>query len=170
MAGRREETRTKIVSSAKTLFIRQGFKGTSTRQISEAAGISEMTLFRHFQSKDEIFNAVLQPVVDYLDNLQIDEGEHYTVQVRELLQNRLSFLCEERELVRFAIMEGFLNPGGLNPAEEAAKKIGNLLAPVGGEKQELYVRLIMGYVLTWIFLPDTCEENPHLDELVELLK
>lgn len=170
MARKPEETRNKIVSSAKTLFIKQGYRGTGTKQIAVEAGISEMTLFRHFATKESIYHAVIQPLIDFLDKLQLEEASQYRMQIRNLLQDRLSFLCDERELVRFAIMEGYLMPGGFNPAEEAAKKIRNLLAPVGEERQELYLRLIMGYVLTWIFLPDNCKDNPHLDELVDLLE
>jgi AcrR family transcriptional regulator len=170
MARNPEETRNKIISSAKMLFIKQGYRGTGTKQIAEQAGVSEMTLFRHFAAKEHIYSAVVQPLIDFLERLELKEAADFRVQIRELLQDRLMFLCEERELVRFAIMEGYLTPGGFNPAAEAAQKIGNLLAPVGGEKQELYLRLIMGYVLTWIFLPDNCDENPQLDELVELLK
>jgi AcrR family transcriptional regulator len=170
MVRRPEETRKKIVSSAKKLFIKQGYKGTGTKQIAEEAGVSEMTLFRHFSTKEGIYNAVVQPLIDFLDNLQFEEAADFRVQIRELLQDRLSFLCDERDLVRFAIMEGYLGSEGFNPAAEAAQKIRDLLAPVEEERRELSVRLVMGYVLTWIFLPDNCRDSPHLDKLVDLLE
>ncbi len=49
-----------IVQAAAQLFSRQGYHGTSTREIARVAEISENTLFRHFERKEEIFWAVLR--------------------------------------------------------------------------------------------------------------
>lgn len=166
----RLETRTKITSAAKELFIKKGFKGTSTRQIAEKAGISEMTLFRHFPTKDTVFNAVVQPLIDFLDNLEFKEQDELKLQIKELLQDRLSFLCEERDLVRFVIMESYLSTERINPISQAADKIRNLLSSFDVSKRELYLRLIMGYILTWIFLPEKCEGSPDLEQIIDLLQ
>ena len=54
-----ERTR-KIVQAAAQLFARQGYHGTSTREIARLADISENTLFRHFEHKEDIFWSALQ--------------------------------------------------------------------------------------------------------------
>jgi len=41
------------------LFSEQGFDGTSTRAIAEAAGVNEALIFRHFRSKEDLFWSVL---------------------------------------------------------------------------------------------------------------
>ncbi len=41
----------KIVHAAAQLFARQGYHGTSTREIARIAEVSENTLFRHFACK-----------------------------------------------------------------------------------------------------------------------
>ncbi len=41
------------------LFSEQGFDGTTTREIAEAAGVNEAIIFRHFGSKEELYWAVV---------------------------------------------------------------------------------------------------------------
>lgn len=53
-------TRAAVVDAALTLFARHGFAGTSVRAIAGAVGVSEAALYRHFPSKQAIFDEVLQ--------------------------------------------------------------------------------------------------------------
>src|SRR5256885_2906940 len=55
-ADRREQ----ILEAATQLFARQGFQGTTTKQISEQTGVTEALIFRHFASKDELYWAVIE--------------------------------------------------------------------------------------------------------------
>jgi AcrR family transcriptional regulator len=57
-----DERRQAIVDSAVPLFARKGFDGTTTRELAEAAGISEALLFRHFPSKQLLYREILQQV------------------------------------------------------------------------------------------------------------
>ncbi len=50
----------RLVEAAVQLFARQGFSGTSTREIARLADVNEASLFRHFASKQELFWAALQ--------------------------------------------------------------------------------------------------------------
>lgn len=52
--SRRERTRQGILRAALDLFEEQGYTETTTAQIAAAAGVSEMTVFRHFASKDRL--------------------------------------------------------------------------------------------------------------------
>lgn len=42
------------------LFARQGFEGTTTRQIAERAHVNEAILFRHFRHKEDLYWAVIE--------------------------------------------------------------------------------------------------------------
>jgi AcrR family transcriptional regulator len=55
-----DERRQAIVDAAVPLFARKGFAGTTTRELAEAAGISEALLFRHFPSKQLLYREILQ--------------------------------------------------------------------------------------------------------------
>ena len=54
------EARSRIIKAAVALFARQGFHGTSTREIARLADVSEVTIFRYFECKDNIFWSALQ--------------------------------------------------------------------------------------------------------------
>jgi AcrR family transcriptional regulator len=47
-------TRERIVSAASRLFVRNGWDGTTTREIAVAAGVAAGTLFNYFQSKEAV--------------------------------------------------------------------------------------------------------------------
>jgi len=71
-----DERRKAIVTAAVPLFARKGFAGTTTRELAEAAGISEALLFRHFPSKQLLYREILQlgcegdPALERLATLQ----------------------------------------------------------------------------------------------------
>ena len=55
-----DERRKAIVTAAVPLFARKGFAGTTTKELAEAAGISEALLFRHFPSKKHLYEEILR--------------------------------------------------------------------------------------------------------------
>src|SRR6266403_1929290 len=55
-----DERRKAIVAAAVPLFARRGFAGTTTKELAEAAGISEALLFRHFPSKKHLYGEILR--------------------------------------------------------------------------------------------------------------
>lgn len=57
MAG--EERREQILRVAVSLFSNHGFRGTTTKEIAQAAGVSEAMVFRHFATKEELYAALL---------------------------------------------------------------------------------------------------------------
>jgi AcrR family transcriptional regulator len=56
----REERRRQIIEAAATLFSRKGFRGTTTREIAGAVGVSEAMLFKHFATKEELYAAIIE--------------------------------------------------------------------------------------------------------------
>ena len=64
-------TRAALMAAAFELFARQGYEQTTVAQIAEAAGVTEMTFYRHFGSKDQLL------VDDPYDPL-IAEGDRRT--------------------------------------------------------------------------------------------
>ncbi len=54
------DRRQQIVEVATQLFARQGYEGTTTRQIAEAADVNEAIIFRHFSTKEDLYWAVIE--------------------------------------------------------------------------------------------------------------
>lgn len=59
-AAERSVTEVRLVEAAVQLFSRQGFKGTSTRDIAHLARVNEVTLFRYFAKKTDLFWAAAE--------------------------------------------------------------------------------------------------------------
>lgn len=57
MAG--EARRQQILLVAMRLFSQRGFRGTTTKEIAQGAGVSEAMVFRHFATKDALYSAIL---------------------------------------------------------------------------------------------------------------
>jgi TetR/AcrR family transcriptional regulator, transcriptional repressor for nem operon len=58
--GRKDESRSKIVRSARRLFNRFGFDAVSIEQIMADAGLTHGGFYRHFAGKDDLYAEVLQ--------------------------------------------------------------------------------------------------------------
>lgn len=63
-----EERRRVILEAAREVFSRSGLKGARTRELAQAAGINQATLFEHFKSKEELFiAAVIEPMQNLME-------------------------------------------------------------------------------------------------------
>lgn len=54
MTTRRERTHARLLECALELFERQGYEQTTVAQIAQAAGVTQMTFFRHYPSKENL--------------------------------------------------------------------------------------------------------------------
>ncbi len=57
-------TRQRLLDAAARVFALQGFEGATTREIAQEAKVNEVTLFRLFQTKENLQDAVLRHVFD----------------------------------------------------------------------------------------------------------
>ncbi len=54
-----EARRSAIIKAVRCVFAEKGFHGTTTRELAQAAGVSEALLFKHFPNKEALFTAML---------------------------------------------------------------------------------------------------------------
>lgn len=54
------QRREQILNAATEVFSRNGFQGTTLRQLARRAGISEATIYQHFASKEALYDAILE--------------------------------------------------------------------------------------------------------------
>ncbi len=55
-----DERRASIVASAIKLFAEKGFRGTTTRELAAALGVTEPVLYQHFQTKEDLYRAIIE--------------------------------------------------------------------------------------------------------------
>ncbi len=86
-SNRKQETSEKIITVAIDLFSKNGYNGVTTEEIAREAGFSEKTLFRHFQSKQNL----LEKAIDRY---------HYGEEMRSIFESKLVWsLKEDLELI-----------------------------------------------------------------------
>ncbi len=54
-----EERHQHLIRAAIRLFSQKGLRGTTTRQLAQAARVSEALLYQHFETKDEFYEAII---------------------------------------------------------------------------------------------------------------
>ena len=54
-----EERRAAIVHAACRLFAERGFRGTTTRELAAAVGVTEPVLYEHFRTKRDLYSAII---------------------------------------------------------------------------------------------------------------
>ena len=54
-----EDRRRQLIQVAIRLFSQKGFRGTTTKEIAQAAKINEAMIFRHFATKEDLYSAIL---------------------------------------------------------------------------------------------------------------
>src|SRR5689334_4907901 len=72
---KKNNTEQRILEAAVQLFARQGFSGTSTREIARLADVNETSVFRHFPHKQDLFWAALQSRLQHVrPRRELEEG------------------------------------------------------------------------------------------------
>jgi AcrR family transcriptional regulator len=59
-----KDTKIRIMDAAMDLFSEKGFKSTTTRSIAEKAGVNELTIFRHFGTKENLLSKAIDHSFD----------------------------------------------------------------------------------------------------------
>ena len=75
---RESDTKHKILNAAQYLFAREGFKGTSLRDITGMAGVNIAAINYHFGSKEALLKAVLERKLIPLNEIRIERLKSVT--------------------------------------------------------------------------------------------
>ena len=60
-----KDTKERILSAALEMFSQNGYAGTNIRELSASLGMGKSSLYRHFESKEAIWNALLDEMIAY---------------------------------------------------------------------------------------------------------
>lgn len=127
-----------LLDAARTLFARQDYRNTTTRDIADTAGVLEHLLFRQFGSKASLFNeAVVVPFLRIVDDLNgrwdsLEPGpENSEAVAREFLGALYDLFMDNRGLVMTlwtadALTEEELQETGIVEIDRALGILGQL--------------------------------------------
>ncbi|MEM9908074.1 MAG: TetR/AcrR family transcriptional regulator [Cyanobacteria bacterium P01_D01_bin.44] len=110
--SQQDDTQKRILKAAQRLFARQGYGGTTTRDLAQAAGVAEGTLFRHFENKKAILIEVAtQGWVELLTDLltELSEMASYKA-VAQVMRRRMLNLAANTDMLRVCFMEAQFHP------------------------------------------------------------
>lgn len=169
----REERRKQILESALKVFIEKGYNGSTTIDIAKEAAISEVTLFRYFDSKKQIFMDAIEPILitSLKESLVQSKGLEPIEKLEYILRDRIKFISEHSEVIRLILMESQVNPEVAD--FDFIKQITSMLKDsikdtgIDLEDEDFSTRLIMGSILSFLYLPKI--ENKEIDAYVRKL-
>ena len=68
-------TREVILEKALDMFSERGYEGTNLRELSEQVGITKSALYKHFDSKEDIWNSTMEYYDDYYSKRAVNRNE-----------------------------------------------------------------------------------------------
>lgn len=114
----------RILDAAVELFARQGFTGSTTREIARLADVNESSLFRYFPTKRDLFRAAVRSRIQHLrlsEQLQtsLQDRQPPCLVVPLIVEEMVRLTMQDPELVRllfFSMLE--LRPGAEDVCRE----------------------------------------------------
>lgn len=104
-------TKDKIIREAIRLFAEKGFKGTTTKEIADSAGINEALIFRHFSTKRELYSAIIKYKIDNQEGIELPVKKYGNTKddwliFEELANNIISYVRNDPEFIRLLYFSG----------------------------------------------------------------
>jgi AcrR family transcriptional regulator len=130
---KKAESRRRILDSAREVFFRDGFMAANLDEVADKAGVAKGTLYRYFESKAELYVAVLA-----------HNGAIFEEKMRATLSPDLSPAEQVRKTARFYFDHYVANPDYFQIfwAIENQSVIGELPAPVLDEVARLWEQCV----------------------------
>ncbi|KAF5045264.1 hypothetical protein SDC9_48557 [bioreactor metagenome] len=104
-----EDTRERILNAAREVFSKKGYAGSTTKEISLVAEVAEITLFRHFETKNNLFcetisKFIVKPMLNF-NSLQINSEQV----IQRIIEERTYTLRKNKDLFICTIYEAQYN-------------------------------------------------------------
>jgi len=153
-----------ILNAAMKVFVEKGFKGSTTIEIAKAADISEVTLFRYFKSKQEIFLQGIEPILfNTLEgSLNSEYAESSGAKLENILYERISLISKNYQIVKLILSEESLlsELGSNNYTTMIIQTLKTMLEKIGVSvnDKDFNIRLLMGSILSFLYMPEENEE------------
>jgi AcrR family transcriptional regulator len=137
----RDDTEARILAAAAGLFARSGFAGVSTRDIAAAAGVNEVTIFRHFPHKRDLYLATLESAFR-----QVKLSRELLAKVAEA-QDAKSVLTQTFALISAGLTQ---TPDLLRLVQFSALELDSAVKLILRRHLGEYVEVVARYLQPWI--------------------
>jgi len=167
--------RERILEAALDLFSKNGFYATTTRKIAQEADVNEVTLFRHFNSKMDLFQEILGIVrqvgfnTDWLKDIDLEPVEAIRFSIEKALNNAKDHPRKFRILM-YALLdrvEGFEDQyvkeqltGGYEFLIETFQKLKQLERLRSDLEPQILASLLMAQMIATIQFRNLFKEHP----------
>ena len=104
---RTQDSRDEILKAAMRLFAMRGFHETSMSEVARAASVSKALIFWHFKTKEELFMAVLNRLLEpyFIDFAEEAGALDEKSQLLRLIELYLVFVRENASSIRFFVAQ-----------------------------------------------------------------
>ncbi|MDX9691738.1 MAG: helix-turn-helix domain-containing protein [Acholeplasmataceae bacterium] len=102
-----KEKKVLILDASLEVFTEKGYTLATTLEISKRAGVSEMTLFRHFQTKNNLFIESIKQAIgeSIVENLVMDIDQTLRDFIRLLMHEKMLMISNHTALIKMLIRE-----------------------------------------------------------------
>lgn len=130
-AGKRDENKEKtqqaILAAALDLFSKKGFHGTTTRAISQKAGIAEGTLFNYFRTKEDLalyfFEQELLKLITWFENSEEVRQASLPEKLFALIHHHLEQIEPHQDFIGAIYLRALQPSSKLNPLSLERREI-----------------------------------------------
>jgi AcrR family transcriptional regulator len=113
-----KDTQKLIIEASLEVFSEKGYTSATTLEISKKANVSEMTLFRHFQTKHNLFIIAIKQAIgaSIIENHNVNLTLKSDEFIKQVLHEKLLIISKQNKMIKMLIRETLAN----NLSEELA--------------------------------------------------
>jgi|LGOV01.1.fsa_nt_gb AcrR family transcriptional regulator len=158
-----------ILKASISIFAKKGYIGATTKEIATKANVAEITLYRKFQTKQNLFEHSVKSITDdkFSSILELGEEDSKIQFTKRLLDNRLLVISKNIKVVRMLISESLAGnlPSDLRFTHLIFENVSLAIKKYFEKHNEntdyqAYAKLIGGILLGYAVLPN--KKNYHL--------
>jgi AcrR family transcriptional regulator len=177
-----EETQQRILETAFEVFAQQGYARTTTRSLATAAGVNEVTLFRHFGNKKNLFSAVVEKFggAAVASELEAKITGNYRKDLLAIGKNLKEIMFERKDVMRLVICEADHFPEIQEVMAQNPHQLRQMLAGYfrqrieAGQLRQLdpgamaqaFMGMFFTYMITQCILNDPVDPEMQTDDVV----
>jgi AcrR family transcriptional regulator len=178
-----DNTRNRIMQAASQLFSEKGYAGTTTRSIAKRAGVNEVTLFRHFGTKDRLAKEIMDQFggMAIAGNLESMLSGNLREDLTIIGHVLMKVMTERNDAMRMAICEAKNFPEFQEVVAENPRQLRRMLARYFKGQMETnkiyhghpevlaqaFLGMFFSYTVLQGFLLDSLEPDVSTEEVVE---